>query len=282
MGRRKIHAHLIMGDIHCPRHSLSAMSLVFKILDNFEFLGVGSIGDLGDFGAASRHTPSGRQIQYTLGSELAATLKLAKNLAEATPKSTETWITMGNHDDWLRRWLVKHPEISNDPNWEYARQLESYGWDVTAYQQVKYLCPYLVATHDFGMSGRTAFLRGTHAMGESVVSGHTHAAGIYWVGSALGPMHVSMNVGCLADPDQIDYKHASRARYENIPGVGLVHLGPEHCFSVEFSPFFQFKDKLCTRLLDDWVAVDPNDPDERAADEPLDELREQDLDVRRI
>lgn len=156
---------------------------------------------------------------------------------------------MGNHEDWLYRYLEMSPELEGFMNFEEMLQLKDYGFGLTLVNQVLTI-------------GKLNFLHGWyhnkyHArkhlefMGGHTFYGHTHDHQTYVqpVRAKREP-HMAMSCGCLTDLDPIFMRNKPT---NHVNGFGLWEVRSNGDFNAYFISIFE---QQCSYGLQTWELKD--------------------------
>src|SRR5690606_24766656 len=100
----------------------------------------------------------------------------------------------GNHEDRLRRYLMKNPALHGVVSTERLLHLRERGWQFIPYKHHDKRGA-IHCTHDVGAAGRNAVFRALDTYQHSGVTGHTHRFQYIVEGSAVGDVKVSAMFG---------------------------------------------------------------------------------------
>lgn len=188
-----------IGDWHIPYHDPIAVELVLKFLEWFRPDTVFILGDYIDAYSVSRFDKDPQRL-LSLQSELDEARGILCKLRRVCPRARIIYIA-GNHEDRLRRYLWKAPEISVLDNLQlpallgleeldidyhgYERQLEWHG---------------LLVEHGDRVSKHSAYTAKAmlEARGVSGISGHSHRLAAYYR-TDNGGVKVWYENGCVCD-----------------------------------------------------------------------------------
>lgn len=189
---------IVIPDVHVPLHDRKAWATTLKVISDTKPKRVVSIGDFGDFESVSLHArKSGTRRDFR--TEKAAVRKAVRELQQAAG-SAELDFLQGNHEERLERYLVERaPEMEGDEDLSPRSVLglrDRDNW--TPYRSGIHIGK-VYYTHDVGHAGKNSTQQTLDSVGQCVVTGHTHRAGLLYGGDVLGEHSFSMTVGWLGD-----------------------------------------------------------------------------------
>jgi predicted phosphodiesterase len=208
---------LILGDIHAPYHSKEAWSLAMQVARDIKPEWIVTIGDFADFYAVSDHDKAPERANR-FDEELEVVEGLLDELGSLG--AHDLIYVEGNHEDRLRRFLMKNPALARVVTTEKLLRLKERGWEFVPYKRhirrgaIHY-------THDVGASGRNAVFRALDTYQHSVVTGHSHRLLYAVEGSAVGECKVSVSFGWMGDVEQVEYMTLAKARKDWALGFGI-------------------------------------------------------------
>lgn len=213
---------LIVSDAHIPYHSPVWWDLLLQVGRALRPKHLVIIGDFGDFYAVSDHDKSAERANR-FDEELEAVEKHLDEL-DALGATDKLYIE-GNHEDRLKRYLMKNPALSRVVTTEKLLRLGERGWEFVPYKRhaqrgaIHY-------THDVGSAGRNAVFRALDVYGHSVVTGHTHRLAYIVEGNAVGDCKLSAMFGCGLDIEAVEYMNLAKARRDWALGFGIGYVDP--------------------------------------------------------
>jgi hypothetical protein len=195
------------------------------------------IGDFPDCYAVTSHTrdPRRRRPQQ-MAWELDRTNEEADRLQAIGLKRVE--YTEGNHETRLTRYIAEHaPELDGMGGLTVRDQLriDRRGWGWTPYKESLQIGQ-MSFTHDVERCGKHTALQSVQDYGSNVTIGHSHRAGVAYIGDTRGRTHVGLNVGWLGDVSAVDYRHRDMARREWQLGFGWITQTPDGVSWAQFIP----------------------------------------------
>lgn len=208
---------LILGDLHAPYHSLIAWGLMMQVARDLKPEWLVIMGDFADFYAVSDHDKAPERANR-LDEELEVVEKLLDQL-DALGAQDKLYIE-GNHEDRLRRYLMKNPALARVVSTEKLLKLKERGWEFVPYKRHARRGA-LHYTHDVGTSGRNAVFKALETYQTSVVTGHSHRLQYIVEGSATGECKVSAAFGWMGDVEQVEYMTLAAARKNWALGFGV-------------------------------------------------------------
>lgn len=213
---------LIVSDAHIPYHSRVWWDLLLQVGQFLRPKHLVVIGDFADFYSVSDHDKDPERANR-MDYELAEVDKCLDAL-DALGAADKLYIE-GNHEDRLRRYLMKNPQLARVVSTEKLLRLKERGWEFVPYK--RHAARGAVHfTHDVGAAGRNAVFRALDVYQHSVVSGHTHRLQYIVEGSATGDTKLSATFGWGGDVEQVDYMCLARARRDWALGFGVGYIEP--------------------------------------------------------
>ena len=215
---------LIVPDLHAPYHSALGWDLLMQVARDLRPTWLYAIGDFADFYSVSAHDKNPERA-HRLSSELDVVDGLLDEL-DALGAAHKVYIE-GNHEDRLKRYLMKSPELHGVVSTEKLLRLRERGWAFVPYKEHTRLGA-VHLTHDVGAAGRNAVFRALDLYQHSVVTGHTHRFQYIVEGTAAdeGECKVSAMFGWLGDVEQMDYMTKAKARHDWALGFGVGYYDP--------------------------------------------------------
>jgi predicted MPP superfamily phosphohydrolase len=218
--RSPLEPALCVSDAHIPFHSKAWWSLMMQVARDIKPTTIVIIGDFADFYAVSDHDKDPERANR-FDEEIEV---VEKHLDELDALgATDKIYVEGNHEDRLRRYLMKNPALARVVTTEKLLRLKERGWEFVPYKRhtqrgaIHY-------THDVGSAGRNAIFRALDTYQHSVVTGHTHRLQYIVEGNAVGDCKLSAAFGCGLDIDTVDYTNLARAKKDWANGFGVGYL----------------------------------------------------------
>lgn len=240
------------GDKHLPYHCPTADALIDQIMAAFPVALYSQCGDLSDMYAASSfdRDPARRQ---GVGHELDTSTQYLARRRQMVMPGGRAVLTLGNHDDRLRRFVWKNPALVDVAELNVLERYRKTGFEVYDYGDSAQLTPHLWLTHDFGMSGKSALTAAAARFGASVMFGHTHMAGSWYENEiADGRGLVAINLGWTGDVEQLGYGHKQRAMKTHRLGVVVTTHTKSGLFSHTIVPFLWEGEHMVCCVLGRW------------------------------
>jgi UDP-2,3-diacylglucosamine pyrophosphatase LpxH len=222
---------LIVSDAHIPYHSRVWWDLLLQVGRALAPQHIVIIGDFADFYSVSDHDKDPERANR-MDEELVEVEKCLDEI-DALGARDKLYIE-GNHEDRLRRHLMKNPALARVVSTERLLRLKERGWEFVPYKRHASRGA-VHFTHDVGAAGRNAVFRALDVYGHSVVSGHTHRLAYIVEGTATGECKLSATFGWGGDVEQVDYMCLAKARKDWALGLGIGYLEPSSGF-VYLSP----------------------------------------------
>lgn len=219
---------LVISDAHIPFHSRVWWDLLLQVGKHLRPKHLVIIGDFGDFYSVSDHDKDPERANR-MDAELAE-IDACLDQLDALGATDKLYIE-GNHEDRLRRHLMKNPALARVVSTEKLLRLKERGWEFVPYKRHAQRGA-VHFTHDVGAAGRNAVFRALDVYGHSVVSGHTHRLAYIVEGTATGECKLSATFGWGGDVEQVDYMCLAKARKDWALGFGAGYLDPRsgYCY----------------------------------------------------
>lgn len=167
--------------LHAPYHDERLFKLLLQFLQHFKPDYLFLLGDISDWYPISNFNKNPKRLN-DLGNELKCTRKLLKEICKASPASKKKLIK-GNHEDRLRRYLWKHPEIASLGeeflNIPQLLKLKDYG---IAYSEKGFDYHSIYIAHGHRLSKYSAY-SAKLAMDDNtcnLIQGHSHRGGTHY------------------------------------------------------------------------------------------------------
>jgi UDP-2,3-diacylglucosamine pyrophosphatase LpxH len=224
---------VVVSDAHIPFESKAWWSLLIQVarylygsVPHGTRKHLSIIGDFVDFYGVSDHDKAPERANR-MDEELDAADKALDEL-DALGADDKLYIG-GNHEDRMRRYLMKNPALARVVSVEKLLKLKERGWEYVPYKHHAARGA-VHFTHDVGAAGRNAVFRALDVYGHSVVSGHTHRLAYIVEGTATGECKLSATFGWGGDVEQVDYMNLAKARKDWALGFGIGYLDPASGF----------------------------------------------------
>ena len=218
---------LIVPDTHRPFHDRKGWALFMKVARAIRPKHLVIIGDFADCYSVSDHDKDPEHA-----------MRFAEEIADVNDGldeldslgATNKLYVEGNHEDRIRRYVMKHPELKNVLTVPQLFHLTQRRWKYTPYKQHTNIGK-VYFTHDVGVASRTAVFRSMDLYQHSIVTGHTHRLMYVVEGTALGnEPKVAASFGWLGDVGAIDYMNRAKAHAGWALGFGVGTLNPKTGF----------------------------------------------------
>ena len=214
---------LIVSDAHIPFCDRHWWDILLQVGAAIRPQHIVIIGDFADFYSVSAHDKNPERA-HRFDEELEA-VERGLDALDALGAADKLYIE-GNHEDRLRRYLMKSPELSGRRiSTPALLKLAERGWEFVPYKEhakrgaIHY-------THDVGVAGRTAVFKALETYQHSVVTGHNHRLAYVVEGSATGECKLSATFGWGGDVEQVDYMNKASARKNWALGFGAGYVDP--------------------------------------------------------
>jgi predicted phosphodiesterase len=205
------HRTLVLSDLHIPYHDRHAWDLTLAIVGYVKPDHVCLAGDVIDAYMLSLFDRDpNRYADGGLQEELDQWRRMARMLRSETGDAGRMTFLPGNHEDRLRRYIWRHPELHGIRALELPMlmDLESYGIEYHEYEIS--LLPSLIVRHGrivrkhSGMSAKAELEHEKYAV--STITGHTHRLGSHYARTRRGVVKAMEN-GCLCDLEPEYVRH---------------------------------------------------------------------------
>lgn len=218
-----LQAGIVVPDTHAPYHNTRAWSLMMKVARSLKPTWLVHIGDLADFYAVSDHDKDPDRANH-FKEEIEVVNGLLDELDSLGAK--DKLFIEANHEDRLRRYLMKSPELHGIVTVPKLLQLKERGWSFTPYKshakrgKVHF-------THDVGVSSRNAIFKSLDLYQHSIITGHTHRLQYVVESNASGDSpRLAASFGWLGDVEQVEYMNLAKARSSWALGFGVGYHEP--------------------------------------------------------
>lgn len=233
-----LHKTLLLPDMHVPLHDERAVKLVLKVAKAIKPQRLISVGDMFDMLSMSQHdSPTDKKTM--LQEEVYEGNKMLDRLDSLGCK--DKVLILGNHEDRLARYLVKHaPTLFDSLTIEGLFHLKERGWKTVPYRshvtygKISYI-------HDTGGAGAYAAQRSGAVFESSVVQGHTHRLTQSYFGNAHGETHTAVSLGWLGSKEAATYMHPISVTRNWQKGFGLSYQEPGGNTHVQTVPIVEYR-----------------------------------------
>jgi UDP-2,3-diacylglucosamine pyrophosphatase LpxH len=202
------HREINISDLHVPYFDPFAWQLTLNIVSEVKPTKINILGDALDFYQLSTFDKDPEQIKNGgLQENLDQWFQMARELQRAAPDTCEYTFVPGNHEDRLRRYLMRNPELHGLEALKLPSLMRLDQLGIQYFEnEVEIIAGLLLGKHgnmvrkDSAMSARAELEREKYTI--SVISGHTHRKGTHYVTTRLRTVKAVEN-GCLCrlDPE---------------------------------------------------------------------------------
>lgn len=195
-------------DQHCPFQDDRALDVALKVVSDFspDLLVAGSDGI--DFYAISSFDRDPERMKVGLQDELDVWTRTQVSWRDAAPKARRVYI-QGNHEDRLRKYLWRHPELStlNALRTENLLAFDELGIEQMEDDEIV-INDLLVVKHGKYVRQHSGMSAKAEVEGEkfavSTLTGHTHRGGIFYATTRNGVVQAAEGFClCRLDPDYV-------------------------------------------------------------------------------
>lgn len=226
-----------INDVHVPFHDKQSVNAFLKFYEDFKPDKLVIAGDFFDFYELSKFDKNPER-RKSLQEELTEGIELLGEFLRLSPK-TQVHFIKGNHEDRLRRYLWRFPELSSLDELDFA-SLASLRRMGIEYHEESFVFNKFIFTHGFKCSKHSSYTAKAELEehGTSGSSGHTHRMGRFLKTDYRGTIGWFEN-GCLCDlqPEYMKGKIANwqqcfsviyfqddRFHYEQVPIINHEFL----------------------------------------------------------
>jgi predicted phosphodiesterase len=201
---------LNLSDIHIPYHDPFAWQLTLNIVAEVKPTKVNILGDALDFYQLSTFDKDPDQMKNGgLQENLDQWFRMVRDMQRVAPIDCEYTYLPGNHEDRLRRYLMRNPELYGLEALKLSSLMRLEQLGIQYFEDEVQIIPgVLLGKHgsivrkDSAMSARAELDRERYTY--SVISGHTHRKGTYYVTTRTRTVKAVENgCLCLLNPDYI-------------------------------------------------------------------------------
>ena len=205
---------MVFGDIHVPYHDENAVKVTLNYLKKYKPHNVVVNADLVDFYALSEFDKNPNR-KANVQQELDLANGILRDVRKAAGKEAKIYLTYGNHEARLQRYLWKNPELECVRDLKLEKQLSLKELDI---KFINGSMDYWKQTSGHLKIGDAAVMHGDQRingsrggakagyaamntmlqMQTSVVMGHVHRLGIVYHNSPYQQM-VGVEAGCLCE-----------------------------------------------------------------------------------
>lgn len=167
---------VVWGDAHSPEHDRKAVNVLCKVIDSVNPDVLIDIGDSGEFSSINAWNKAKPRLQegQRLVHDLKSMYGLSEEIASYAREDASFIKMMGNHENWVERFIDRFPELEGLPGINIAETYEKLGWDVIPWGEF-HSEGKLMFHHGDRRGYQTKWHSGQWAsMGHSIVYGHRH------------------------------------------------------------------------------------------------------------
>lgn len=197
-----VYREINISDLHIPYHDPHAWQLTLGIVSLVKPTKVNILGDALDFYQLSTFDKDPKQLENgRLQEDFDQWFRMARDLQRAAPDACKFTFLPGNHEDRLRRYLNRNPELYGLRALELPSLMRLDELGIEYFEsEVEIIPGLLVGKHgevvrkDSGYSARGELEREKYAI--STITGHTHRLGTHYARTRLRVVKAHEN-GCL-------------------------------------------------------------------------------------
>ena len=250
-----LYRELNIGDLHIPYHDPFAWALFLEIVKVVKPTAININGDAIDFFQLSKWDKDPEQVKDgTLQENLDQWRHMIKEMQSAAPKKCKYKYLPGNHEGWLRRYLMRNPELYGIRALELTSlmSLDELGIEYQE-EEIEVIAGKLILKHGEVVRKESAFSvkgeleRERYAI--SIIMNHVHRMGTFYVRTRNGLVKGHEN-GCLC---QLNPKYMKFPNWQQ--GCTMTtHYGGE-LFHVEDIPFLNSGEHIKAVVLGNVVTL---------------------------
>lgn len=197
-----LHRELNISDLHVPYHDVHAWQLFLNIVQEVRPTTINILGDALDcYHLSAFDKDPERMKDGGFQEDLDLWYQMARELQKVAPETCTYRFLPGNHEDRLRRYLMRNPELYGLRALELPTLMRLEELGVAYFEEEIEIVPGLlsgkhgsIVRRDSAFSARAELEREKYAI--SVISGHTHRKGTHYVRTRHGVV-VAFENGCL-------------------------------------------------------------------------------------
>ena len=250
-----LHRELNIGDLHVPYCDPYAWALFLNIVKVVKPTKVNILGDALDFYQLSTFDKDPKQLQEGgLQENLDEWFRMARVLQAATPGTCEFTFVPGNHEDRLRRYLNRNPELYGLRALELPSlmRVDELGFEYHELE-IEIVPNLLVGKHgdvvrkDSAFSAKGELEKEKYAI--STITGHTHRLGTHYARTRNRVVKAHENgCLCLLNPEYVKNPNWQQGC------TMTTHYGGE-LFHVEDIPFLNSGEHIKAVVLGNVVPL---------------------------
>lgn len=250
-----LHRELNLSDVHIPYHDPHAWQLTLNIVSEVKPTKINILGDALDFYQLSTFDKDPKQLENgRLQEDLDQWFRMARELQRAAPETCKYTFVPGNHEDRLRRYLNRNPELYGLRALELPSLMRLDELGITYHaDEVEIVPGLLVGKHgdvvrkDSAFSAKGELEKEKYAI--STITGHTHRLGTHYARTRNRVVKAHEN-GCLCS---LNPEYMKNPNWQQ--GFTMTtHFGGE-LFHVEDVPFLNSGERVKAVVLGDVVTL---------------------------
>jgi predicted phosphodiesterase len=249
------HREINISDIHIPYHDPYAWQLTLNITRQVKPTTINILGDALDFYQLSTFDKDPKQMENgRLQEDLDQWYRMVRDLQRAAPKKCKYKYLPGNHEDRLRRYLNRNPELYGLRALELPALMRLEELGIEYYEaEIEVVADLLVIKHgdvvrkDSAFSAKGELEKEKYAI--STITGHTHRLGTHYARTRSRVVKAHEN-GCLC---LLKPEYVKNPNWQH--GITMTtHFGGE-LFHVEDIPYFNSGDHMKAIVLGELVTL---------------------------
>jgi len=248
-----LYRELNIGDIHIPFHDPFAWALFLNIVRVVKPTKINVLGDALDFYQLSTFDKDPKRIG-TLQNDLDQWFEMMRDLQRVAPSDCGYAFLPGNHEDRLRRHLMRNPELYGLRALELPSLMRLNELGIKYHEsEIEVISDLLLIKHgdvvrkDSAFSAKGELEKEKYAI--STITGHTHRMGTYYARTRSRIVKAHEN-GCLCF---LNPEYVKKPNWQQ--GLTMTtHFGGE-LFHVEDIPFFNSGERVKAIVLGNVVTL---------------------------
>lgn len=244
-----LYREINISDLHIPYHDPFAWQLTLNIVKAVKPTKINILGDALDFYQLSTFDKDPKQLENgRLQEDFDQWFRMVRELQRHAPETCEYTYLPGNHEDRLRRYLNRNPELYGLRALELPSLMRLDDLGIVYHEaEIEIVPGLLVGKHgdvvrkDSAFSAKGELEREKYAI--STITGHTHRLGTHYARTRNRVVKAHEN-GCLC---QLNPEYVKNPNWQQ--GFTMTtHFGGE-LFHVEDIPFFNTREHIKAIVL---------------------------------
>jgi predicted phosphodiesterase len=250
-----LHRELNLSDIHIPYHDPHAWQLTLNIVEEVKPTKINILGDALDFYQLSTFDKDPKQLENgRLQEDLDQWFHMIRDLQRVCPVDCGFTFVPGNHEDRLRRYLNRNPELFGLRALELPSLMRLGELGIMYHEdEITVIPDLLIIKHgsivrkESAMSAKGELEKERYAI--STITGHTHRLGTHYARTRLRVVKAHENgCLCLLNPEYVKNPNWQQGF------TMTTHFGGE-LFHVEDIPFLNSGERVKAVVLGNVITL---------------------------